>query len=224
MKKIRFYTSAVLSAVILYILGNALIIWNYAGIDETRKADAAVVLGAAASDNGVSPVFRERLNHSIRLYQNGYVKKVIITGGYGEGNKYSDAYIASLYVSENNIPQEDILIEESSKITEENLKNAKIIIDDNKYMSVLIVSDPLHMKRAMLMAEDMGINAFSSPTATSMYKGTKVKLEFLARETFFYIGYKIVNGLQQNHFAADHLCCFVIKLTNVLRRGVSTPL
>ena len=46
-------------------------------------------------------------------------------------------------------------------------------------------------KRAMLMAEDYGIQVYSSPTPTSMYKSTVNKLKFLAREVFFYVGYKI---------------------------------
>ncbi|MCD7777794.1 MAG: YdcF family protein [Clostridiales bacterium] len=192
MKKIgkRHILSAVLLAVLIYTAVNSLAIWNYSKTDETQTADCAVVLGAAASDSGVSQVFKERLNHAVWLYREGYVKKLIITGGYGEGNEFSDAYMGSLYAEVQGIPPEDIFIEETSTITEENLENAKIIMENNELTSALIVSDPLHMKRAMLMAKDMGITAFSSPTKTSAYKGTRVKLLFLARETFFYVGYK----------------------------------
>ena len=58
--------------------------------------------------------------------------------------------------------------------------------------TAIIVSDPLHMKRAMLMAKDYGIEACSSPTPTTMYKSAKTQIPFLAREVFFYIGYSIV--------------------------------
>ena len=58
---------------ILYAAVCAVSIWRYAGVDETRPADAAVVLGAAAWEDGPSPVYRERLNHGIRLFQQGYV-------------------------------------------------------------------------------------------------------------------------------------------------------
>ena len=54
----------------------------------------------------------------------------------------------------------------------------------------IIVSDPLHMKRAMLLEEEAGINAYSSPTPTSRYVSLRTKIPFLARETFYYIGYK----------------------------------
>lgn len=48
------------------------------------------------------------------------------------------------------------------------------------------------MKRAMLMAKDCGIEAYSSPTPTTRYRTLRSKLPFLAREEFFYIGYRLV--------------------------------
>lgn len=195
MKKIkkRYYILALILIIGIYVTCNAISIWNYANVDETRTADVAIILGAAAFDDGVSPVFRERINHGIWLYQNDYVQKIIITGGYGEGNQYSDAYIGSLYAKEAGIPKEDILLEEQSTITEENLENAKVIMDNNGFTSALIVSDPMHMKRAMLLTKDAGIDGYSSPTTTTKYVSLKTKIPFLCREVFFYVGYKIVN-------------------------------
>lgn len=80
--------------------------------------------------------------------------------------------------------------EEASTITQENLENAKIIMDENAYEKAIIVSDPLHMKRAMLLAKDTGMKAYSSPTPTTMYRSLKTKIPFLAREVFYYIGYQ----------------------------------
>ncbi len=188
-----YYVIAFFIILIGYVLCQGISIWQYASVDETCKADVAIVLGAATSDNEVSPVFRERINQGIRLYQKGYVEKIIITGGYGEGNQYSDAYIGMQYTMKQGIPKDDILMEEKSTITEENLENAKVIMEQKGLQSALIVSDPLHMKRSMLLAEEAGIESYSSPTTTSMYQGTWVKLKFLAREVFFYIGYQVVN-------------------------------
>ena len=88
------------------------------------------------------------------------------------------------------VPKEDILPEEQSLITQENLENAKELMDQQDYKKAVIVSDPLHMKRAMVLAEDAGIEAFSSPTPTTMYHSLKTKIPFLARELFYYIGYQ----------------------------------
>lgn len=185
-------TAILFLAAFIYATVCAVSIVSYSKTDETCAADTAIILGAGADDNGVSPVFRERLRHGIWLYKEGYVKKLIITGGVGEGNENSDAYIGMQYVMSESVPAEAILIEETSTITEENLENAAAIMEEEELYDALIVSDPLHMKRAMLMAEDKGINAHSSPTATSMYRSTGAKLRFLARELFFYCGYRIV--------------------------------
>lgn len=71
------------------------------------------------------------------------------------------------------------------------LENAKELMDRCSYSTAIIVSDPLHMKRSMLIAEDCGIAAYSSPTPTTRYQSMKSKFPFLAREEFFYIGYRI---------------------------------
>jgi len=182
---------AILLLIVIYLVANAISIWKYGETDEKKKADVAIVLGAATANSELSPVFRERINHGIWLYENGYVGALIITGGISKGNDVSDAYVAKQYAVAEGISEEVIFIEEKSTITQENIKYAKQIMDDNGFSSAIIVSDPLHMKRAMLMAEDYGITAYSSPTPTTRYVSIKNKIQFLAREEFFYIGYKI---------------------------------
>ncbi len=180
-----------LLVLLFYALLTSLSIYLYGNADETRTADAAIVLGAGIQGNKPSPVFEERIKHGIWLYKNGYVKKLIFTGGKGEGKKYSESFIAKKYAVENGVPEKDVLIEEQSTITRENLEYVTEIVNDNNLSTFLIVSDPLHMKRAMLMAKDCGFHAYSSPTKTTKYESVKSKTRFLARETFFYIGYQV---------------------------------
>lgn len=189
-KRVRCILITALLVLAAYIAGNAVSICRYSARDERCAADAAIVLGAAVYHGEVSPVYRERLQHGIMLYEQGYVKKIIVTGGLSEGNDCSDAYAAKLYLMSQGISEEDILMEEESAITQENLENAQKLMVQQGYQSAVIVSDPLHMRRAMLLAEDLGIEAYSSPTETTMYRSLKTKIPFLAREIFFYIGYK----------------------------------
>lgn len=193
MKKKRIFSVllGIFLLLAIYLAATALSIWQYASVDEKRSADTAIVLGAGTADGEISPVFRERIHHGIWLYQNGYVDTLIFTGGVGEGNIRSDAWVAGQYAIEQGVPAEHILLEEKSTITQENIANAKKIMDEKGYRTAIIVSDPLHMKRAMLMARDYGIEAYSSPTPTSRYISLKTKIPFLAREEFFYIGYKV---------------------------------
>lgn len=198
MKKLRgkklviLVSLLVVFLIILFAIITAVNIIHYGKVDEKAHCDVAIILGAATSDGEVSPVYRERINHGIWLYENGYIDYLILTGGIGNGNEMSDAGAAKQYATKKGVPEQVILIEEKSTITEENLEHAKEIMDEFPMDTAIIVSDPLHMKRAMLMASDYGIDACSSPTPTTMYRSAKTQLPFLAREVFFYIGYSIV--------------------------------
>lgn len=179
----------ILLCIMIYISVLSLSIINYGNKDEKCNADVAIVLGAATYNGTLSPVYEERANHGIYLYKNGLVKKIIFTGGYGKSNELSDSCAAKLYAVSQDIPEEDILIEEKSTITQENIKYSKEIMAKENLRTAIIVSDPLHMKRSMLMARDYEIEAFSSPTPTTRYITLKSKIPFLLREMFFYTGY-----------------------------------
>ena len=178
-----------LAAVLVYLTVTTAGIVSFSKKDETRPADTAIVLGAAVYDNSPSPVFCERINHAIDLYNDGYVDTIIMTGGVGEGNIRSEADIAREYAEEQGVPAGSILIEEESKITAENLENAKRVMSRHGMETALIVSDPLHMKRAMLYAQDLDMTAYSSPTPTTLYRSLGTKIPFLAREEIYYAGY-----------------------------------
>ncbi len=182
--------AALAGALLLYIAANAVSIVAFSGEDQTRRADVAIVLGAAVWDGEVSPVYAARLDHAVELYRTGYVKRLIVTGGVGAGGGEPDAWAAKEYVVVQGVPAQDVLTEDASTITQENLENAKALMDEAGDVTALVVSDPLHMRRAMLLARDAGLTAYSSPTTTSQYVTWRSKLPFLARETFFYIGYK----------------------------------
>ena len=194
-KKTKIVLFSFLGILLLFVILLSVLaasIWRYARVDETRRADVAIVLGAGTEGGTVSPVFRERILHGIWLYENGYVDYLLLTGGVGDGSTRSDAAVAREFAIDEGVPPEVILIEETSTITEENLDNARMVMEANGLSTALLVSDPLHMKRAMLVAEDYGVTAYSSPTPTTMYRSTSTKLPFLAREVFFYVGYCIV--------------------------------
>lgn len=188
----KIYTAAVILIIlaVIYIITNAVSIWVFGNEDEKTRSDVAIILGASTYNGEVSPVYKERINHGIELYNDNYVDKLIVTGGIGKGSDMSDAESAKNYAVMCGIPENDVFVEDKSAITQENLENSKIIMDENNLKTAIIVSDPLHMRRAMLLAKDAGITACSSPTKTTKYISLKTKFPFLAREVFFYIGYK----------------------------------
>ena len=191
MKQILKWTSLFLAAVLLHALFCAASIVTYANRDDRAPADCIIVLGAGTDGKRPNAVFRERLNHAVTLYKEGYAAVILLTGGLTPGNEHSDSYIAGQYLLELGIPEEAIVLEEHSTITQENLEFAKEIMNSREFSTAIIVSDPFHMKRSISMAKDYEIEAVSSPTPTTRYQTWRSKLPFLARETFIYVGYQI---------------------------------
>jgi uncharacterized SAM-binding protein YcdF (DUF218 family) len=164
-------------------------IYLYSNASSDGPSDAAIVLGAAVWGADVSPVFKERINHGIDLYRKGRVRKLIFTGGQGNPGEPTESSAARDYALQLGIPADDILIEEKSHTTYENILYAKQLTDAHGQRKVLIVSDPLHMKRAVAMARDLGLVADPSPTPSTRYQGLRSQAGLLAHETYYYIGY-----------------------------------
>lgn len=85
-----------------------------------------------------------------------------------------------------------MLIEETTRTTKQNLAEAARLMEQNHLRSAILVSDPLHLRRAMAMAGDVGISAVSSPTPTTRYRSLQAKVGFLAREVYFLQHYWLV--------------------------------
>jgi uncharacterized SAM-binding protein YcdF (DUF218 family) len=189
MKKIAKTVSVMFSVVVLAAGLLAWRIYAFGNTSSNAQADAAVVLGAAVWTTEVSPVFKERINHAIILYRKGQVRKLIFTGGQGNPGEPTESSAARDYALQSGVPASAILIEEKSHNTYENILYAKQLADTHGIKKVLIVSDPLHMKRAMAMATDAGLAADPSPTPSTRYQGLKSQVGLLAHETYYYIGY-----------------------------------
>jgi len=174
----------------LVILGT--IVWRYGTYDRAAKSDCIIVLGAAVRGTTASPVFEERIRHGISLYQSGYASKLVFTGGIGDGQVHSESGVGRSIAIQQGVPSTDVLVEENSRTTQQNLSEAQSVMRQHGIESAIIVSDPLHMKRSMMMAEDLGIAASSSPTPTSRYRSLKTKLGFLLRELYFIHHYFVV--------------------------------
>jgi uncharacterized SAM-binding protein YcdF (DUF218 family) len=191
LKKKKLILGTVLGVSIVWLVGLGYEIWTFGAIDQATRVDCIIVLGSAIEDNKPSPVFEQRIQHGIQLFQNGFSPTIIFTGGIGDGERYSESRVAQQYAIEKGIPSSQIFIEEQSRTTQQNLAEAHGIMKQKHFKSAILVSDPLHMKRSLMMAQDLGMTAFSSPTPTSMYRSWKPQSEFLFRELYFWHHYRV---------------------------------
>jgi len=87
------------------------------------------------------------------------------------------------------------LTEDKSTSTYENLALAKSIAQANGIKTVLLVSDPLHLKRSVEIAKSLNYDVYPSPTPTTKYRGFKSRMKLLAHETYYYGGFLISRAL-----------------------------
>lgn len=124
-----------------------------------KKADVAIVLGAAVWGDEPSPGLRERLDMAAQLFREGYVSHVIVSGGLGSGKRWEEAVIMKRYLEEKGIPSEVIHEENEASDTYENLAFSQAIMQRHGWKRALIVSHGYHLARAMEMAETLGLLA-----------------------------------------------------------------
>jgi len=201
-KRIHWLRWALICCAILALCftGIALDIYRYSSASDALPADAAIVLGAAARNGQPSPVFEERIKHAIDLYNAGRVNSLLFTGGVGKDEQVAESMVAKAYAVGRGVAEKDIFCETQSRITYENLRGAKAIIEKQHLGRVLVVSDPLHLRRAMTMAQDLGLDAHPSLTPTSRYISWKSRTGFLWSETCYYATY-----VDQERFLEFHL-------------------
>lgn len=172
--------------VVLWLGGVAAWIVHVGNRDQAGPADAIVVLGAAAYDARPSPVFTERIRHGIDLYERGHAKVLVFTGGYGDGARFSESQVARTYALRAGVPDDAILIETLSRTTHQNLARSRDLLSDHNLQRVIVVSDPLHMARALRLSRSLGIDAVGSPTPSSRFRSFRTQWRFLAREVYFF--------------------------------------
>lgn len=158
----------------------------YDALTDDPRAEAAIVLGAAVWGTEPSPVYAARLDHAARLVLEGRVGRVLLTGGTRDPDVEPESVVGRRYLVANGVPDSVIVGEASSRTTWQNLA----CIEPNVDGPVVVVSDPLHLRRAVGMARELGMDAAPSATPTSRFSSWRSKAPFLARETYF----RIVEG------------------------------
>jgi uncharacterized SAM-binding protein YcdF (DUF218 family) len=136
-------------------------------LDERQPVDAIVVLGAAQFNGRPSDVFEARLQHAVALWDEGLADWFIVTGGKVPNDDTTEAEVARAWAIAHGVPPNKIRFEDTGRTTLQSLEAVRAIFRDEDLRTGLFVSDETHMLRVLRIAEDMGIEAFSSPTRTS---------------------------------------------------------
>ncbi len=155
----------------LYFVVTFIQVWFAARRDDARPSQAIVVLGAAQFDGTPSPVFRARLDHAADLYADGIAPTVVVTGGKQTGDRFTEAAAGANYLAERGVPDSAILRETTSRSSWESLSATANFLEERGMTRVVLVSDPFHSLRIEAIADELGLDAVTSPTRTSPITG-----------------------------------------------------
>lgn len=148
--------------VVIYVL-----VLHRASLDETQKADAIVVFGAAEYDGRPSPVYRARLDHAAKLYHLGIASLVITSGGAGGDPKFSEGVVGREYLRTLGIPDSDLIAETQGDDTATSARRIAAIMKANSMKSCVAVSDAYHMFRVRQMLGHEKVTVYCSPRPSS---------------------------------------------------------
>ena len=154
-----------LLAPVLYLAGSFVQVWWASRSGYEGEADAIVVLGAAQYDGEPSPVLRARLDHAAQLYRDGRAQFVVVTGGWQDGDRTTEAKAGYDYLrAQIPISDEHILLEVNGTSTYQSLAASARFLRRRGAMEVILVSDPYHAARVQLVASEVGLIPHVSPT------------------------------------------------------------
>jgi uncharacterized SAM-binding protein YcdF (DUF218 family) len=159
MKKVIRFGIYGFAAIILVCLYVEFRIYRFGWRSKPVKSDSIIVLGCRVRGTTPSRFLIARLEEGLRLYNEGYGKYIIVSGGQGPGEDISEAEAMRRYLVEEGVKDSAIIMEDESTSTMENLINSKKKMDELGLKNAVVVSNKYHLKRASIMAERAKISA-----------------------------------------------------------------
>lgn len=159
--------------------------WLYRKIPRRRDYDYIVIHGAGLVGREPSPLLAGRIDKALELWDRQGRKGVFIpSGGQGADEEVSEAEAMANYLLAHGVPEEQIMREDRSTTTMENLRFSKELMDrrsaGEQYRCAVVTSD-FHVFRCAEYAHKLGIQAdgVGSKTRGWLWPASFIR-EFLA--------------------------------------------
>ena len=183
-----FYASMVFLAFLFYT-------WTIKLIPRRSNFNYVIVLGAGLiNGETVSKLLSDRLDKGIKVYERSLSDcKIICSGGQGPDEKVSEEEAMKRYLLSQGIDEKDILKEDRSTDTMENLTNCKEIINSRKGNHyTAIVTSGYHVLRAMIYSRRIDFEATGIGAHTAFYYWPSAMIrEYAALVKYYYAPYFI---------------------------------
>ena len=174
----------------LYTLVIATLYCNIKAANHKPKYDKdyVIILGCGVRKDGtLTPLLKGRVDKAIEFakvqYKNTKKKIVYIpSGGKGSDEVLAEAEAINNYLIENGIDKKQIIVENKSTSTIENMKFSKKIIDkENKKANIAFSTTNFHVFRSGVIAHEQGLECEGMGSKTKWYYYTNALIrEFIA--------------------------------------------
>lgn len=195
----RRTVAVLMCGAVLYVVANIAQVWVVGRSDQARSVDAIVVMGVAQYDGRPSPQLQARLDHVLALWGTGVTQLVITTGGNQPGDRFTEARASADYLIAGGIDETLIAMEDIGSTSLQSLRGVAEIMKSRNLESVLIVTDPYHALRSRLIAQDLGLVAYVSPTPSSTVRGNtelrRIINEGLGVSVAYVLGFERLDSL-----------------------------
>jgi uncharacterized SAM-binding protein YcdF (DUF218 family) len=202
-KIIRRVVAAIALVIIAVPLYAVALTWQAANNPLVRNGDVIVVLGAAQLNGRPGEVLQARLDEAKRIYDLGLAPRIITVGAGAPGDRTTEAASGKYWLATHGIKSKNILALEVGRDTWVSTESYVKFMKLKKIKDVIIVTDPFHCRRAMTMANDLGVVATCSPVQTGPNSLDNSGKRYLFRETCAYLAY-VSLGRRGIHIS-DHL-------------------
>jgi len=145
-------------------------VWLTSRQYDPRPAGAILVMGAAEYKGVPSLDLAARLDEALTLYQHGYARLIVVTGGKEPGDVYTEAQAGARYLQRRGVPAGDIL-QSGGGDSYGNISEAVPELRAHGARTVLITTDPFHEYRSMAIASELKLLPSPTPTQTSPISG-----------------------------------------------------
>ncbi|MEM7014619.1 MAG: YdcF family protein, partial [Verrucomicrobiota bacterium] len=136
-------------------------------VDRGGSGDIGVILGGKVFPSGTpSRSLRVRIEHGLRLYQEGRVQQLLVSGGLGKEG-HDEAVVMRDYLIRKGVPASDIIVDSNGLNTRRTATFTATELQRQNANSVIVVSQYFHITRSKLACRQAGIRVVrgSAPKA-----------------------------------------------------------
>lgn len=170
------YIVAFISLSVIYVSVSFLMFLFYSLflmiIPRKKDFDYVIIHGAGLLEgNKVSRLLADRIDKAIVVYATDPSPTILVpSGGQGGDETVSEAEAMAEYLRDKGIPESDILLEDQSGTTMENLKNCKALIDarEGRKYTALVTSN-YHVYRALRYCRKIGLKCTGIGSRVAAY-------------------------------------------------------